>query len=181
MITAAFTFGKEVYHSETSTIEVDGFEVIATIYQDDTGDDPWDREEGHGPVSKWTTRDKAPGERVLCQDRSSKIYYDFAEAVKIARKDGWGSDGDEGLTPGAKAARAVEADFERLRAFCAGGWGYIGVAITVSRKGVRLTEEYAHALWGIESDCGLYCNDVAKDLTEEAIEDANNILADLLR
>lgn len=174
-----FTFGKEVYPGEVSSIEEDGFEVTATIYHDDTQEAPWDREDGHGPVSEWTSRGKAPGERLLHKDHGSSRFYDFAEAVKIARRDGWGSEGDEGMKPGEKAARAAEEDFERLRRWCADQWGYVGVSVTVSRNGVQLTQDYAHALWGIESDCGDYINEVAKDCAEEALLAARETLAGL--
>ena len=52
---------------------------------------PWDNEDGHGPVSNWTRSGKAPGQLVLNEDRDgSKRYYDFAEACRIAKRDGWG-------------------------------------------------------------------------------------------
>lgn len=51
---------------------------------------PWDEEDGHGPVTGWESRSKAPGELVLSTDRGKSRFYDFAEAVRIARQDGWG-------------------------------------------------------------------------------------------
>lgn len=51
---------------------------------------PWDEEDGHGPVSDWTTRAKRPGELILARDGCRYQYYDFAEACRIARRDGWG-------------------------------------------------------------------------------------------
>lgn len=74
--------------SECFTYEGQSFRV--TVEHDADHDAPWDNEDGHGPVSEWTTRDKAPGELVLCEDGRSKRYYDFAEACRIARRDGWG-------------------------------------------------------------------------------------------
>ena len=52
---------------------------------DDSREAPWEEEDGHGVVSEWTTRDKAPGERVLIADRSRKRYYDIAATMRIAR------------------------------------------------------------------------------------------------
>jgi hypothetical protein len=65
-----------------------GFRV--TVHEDSDAGLPWEREDGHGTVSGWTDRAKRPGELVLAQSRRSKRYYDFAEACRIARRDGWG-------------------------------------------------------------------------------------------
>lgn len=67
-----------------------GVQFVAEVFHDDTADAPWDREDGHGPVTDWTTRDKAPGELILASDGRRRRYYDFAEACRIARRDGWG-------------------------------------------------------------------------------------------
>ena len=64
--------------------------IRATIEHDSGHGAPWEECDGHGPVSDWTTRAKRPGELVLCSDGSHKRYYDFAEACRIARRDGWG-------------------------------------------------------------------------------------------
>lgn len=61
-----------------------------SLPRDDDRGAPWDETPGHGPVSDWTRRQKAPGELVLCEDRGSRRYYDFAEACRIARRDDWG-------------------------------------------------------------------------------------------
>lgn len=81
-------------HLDTSTsltAVVDGFQLTATVEDDDRGAAPWD-DDGHGPVSDWRPIDsKAPGELVLNRDGDSARFYDFAAAVKIARRDGWGA------------------------------------------------------------------------------------------
>lgn len=58
---------------------------------------PWDNEDGHGPVTDWERRAKLPGELVLSGDGrgglgtdSARRFYDFAEAVRIAKRDSWG-------------------------------------------------------------------------------------------
>ena len=63
---------------------------VVAIVDDDQNNPPWENEDGHGPVSDWTRRDKRPGEIELNSDHGSKRYYDFQEACKIARRDGWG-------------------------------------------------------------------------------------------
>jgi len=71
-------------------IEKGGYRFRVNIEDDDTFDAPWERDDGHGPVSDWTSRDKLPGERVLNTDHGRKRYYDVAEATRIAKRDGWG-------------------------------------------------------------------------------------------
>lgn len=78
------------YVGETIECERNGLRFVATLYHDGS-DAPWERDDGHGPVSDWTTRDKAPGELELHSVSRSKLYYDFAEACRIARRDGWGA------------------------------------------------------------------------------------------
>src|SRR5687768_10976075 len=111
---------------ETRTLS-NGYELIARIEHDDCQETPWDRECGHGPVTEWTTRAKQPGERVLVEDHGSSRYYDFAEAVRIAKRDGWDAPPYGQGTKGQRATRAAEADFNRLRRWCNGDWEYVGV------------------------------------------------------
>lgn len=72
------------------TFEIDGVTFRVRTEYDDYHGAPWDEEDGHGPVSDWTSRSKLPGEFVLCEDRGKRRFYDFAEACRIARRDGWG-------------------------------------------------------------------------------------------
>ncbi len=155
-------------------VAVNGFTVTARLEADDCGDCPWDREEGHGPVSEWTTRDKRPGERVLVTDRHSKRYYDVQGAMAVAKRDGWDAKPYGVGTAGERAARAVEADYERLRRWCADDWAYVGVVLTVSKGGVELSN-HASSLWGIESDAGDYLAEVANELLAEAVEQGREL------
>lgn len=187
----------------------------------DTGA-PWIEHDGHGIVSDWTSRDKKPGELVLACDGRGRArngvrrFYDFAETVKIARRDGWGiapykldiERGANGLMranaqwfegrqlvaiqtdwsddindatrqayamhratfPSARtyAAAAAMADFERLRAWCADEWYWVGVT-------VELLDDFGDAmgetesLWGIESDADEHIGEVARELAGEII------------
>lgn len=70
--------------------ESEGFTLRAHIESDDDSTPPWDREDGHGPVTKWERRDKEPGEMILSDDRGSRRFYDFREACALALRDGWG-------------------------------------------------------------------------------------------
>jgi hypothetical protein len=136
------------YHTET--IERDGYTISIDCFPDCDHGAPWTEEDGHGPVSEWTRRDKRPGEIVLHEDHGSRLYYDFLEAVKIARRDGWdakpyNTDGHQ--TRGQQAAKAARADFEHLRAYCRGEWSWSGYVATITRDdGTQLDEE--DSCWG---------------------------------
>ena len=121
----------------TDAVELPGgYSVRVEVSIDEYYGEPWVECDGHGPVSDWRPRDsKRPGERILHQDRNSCRFYDFAAAVAMARKEDWGSAGDDGLTAGAKAARAAEKDFEHLRGWCNDEWRYVTVGVEVSRRG----------------------------------------------
>lgn len=77
------------YTLDTFEFTHNGTAYLAEVYPDEHMGAPWDEHDGHGPVSDWTTRSKAPGELVLNEDRGSYRYYDFQEACRIARRDGW--------------------------------------------------------------------------------------------
>lgn len=164
------------------SITVGQFTVTAHIVRDDDMGAPWKEHDFHGPVSEWTRRDKSPGERVLCEHHGSRRYYDFAEAVKIAKRDGWDAPPFGQGTPnellGERAARAAEADFKRLRDWCRDAWWWVGVVLSVAKAGHTL-DDHAASLWGIESDAGDYFSDVANDLLPEALAVAEKVLAEL--
>ena len=154
--------------------------AVIAIVPDDEPRLPWEEEDGHGPVTDWTTCEKRPGELVLAEDGHQFRYYDFAEAVKIALRDRWGHGADiPGETPGQKAARAARADFDRLRAYCDGGWSYVGVCLfELPRDGMersphRIADRAPFgilphaAIWGVESDCEEHIGDLALELTAD--------------
>lgn len=149
------------------TVELGGgfSAVIGTPYEGDGGA-PWDKEDGHGPVSGWEPRAKRPHELVLNDDGHSKRFYDFAEAVRIAKRDGWDTAPYGQGTKGERAHRAAMADYNRLRRWCNNDWVYIGVTVTVLYRGSEIADD---SLWGIESD-GDYWRDVAVEMIEGAIK-----------
>jgi len=104
------------------------------ILPEEYGELPWEWCDSHGIVSEWVRRDKRPGELILCADRNSKRFYDFAGTMKRARAERWGYPPYTG-TNGDKARRAVMADYENLRAFCAGDWNYVCVMVTCEQTG----------------------------------------------
>lgn len=76
----------------------------------------------------------------------------------------------------AYAAAAARADFERLRSWCDGDWHWCGIVVTAYRNGIELGSA---SLWGIESDSGAYIEETARELCEEAMEEAREALASL--
>lgn len=176
----AFTFGPGDGPGDSCAVEFDGFTLTARIEADSDMGPPWEEHDGHGAVSEWTTRPKLAGELVLCQDGFTggrKRFYDFAGTVRTARAEGWGCSAPEGFTRRQIAAKAAAEDFDRLRAWCADEWGWCGVIVTASRADVNLGSA---SLWGIESDAGAYFNEVAAELTAEAMDAAREKLAELL-
>jgi hypothetical protein len=137
-------FGNYVCVGDSITCSVDGFEVKATIYRDDCGDKPDERDDGF-----WPSRDKTAAGYVLPENYESEM---------------------------AKAQRV-------MKAWLNDDWFYCGVAVTVSRNDVELTQRYNHALWGIECNSpdsdNDYLRDVANELLSEAIDDAKAVLANL--
>jgi len=146
------------------TIELSGLTFRWDIEPDDISGAPWDNEDGHGIVSEWTQRSKRPGERVLCEDGRSKRFYDVAETMKIAKRDGWDA-APYGGTPGERAARAVDRDFEYLRGWCNGDWEYVGVVVTLLDDEGEPTGE-TDSLWGIESSDAEYIQSTAQELAQ---------------
>lgn len=179
-------FDSFVCDGESITAEHDGFKLRAICERDDDGKKPWD-DDGHGPVSDWTGRAKRPGERILNTDGDSYRYYDFQEAVKLAKRDGWDSPPYNTGTAGERAVRAAEADFNTIKAWLDDKWDYCGICVEVSRAGVVLCEKYENALWGIERNYPAtpvatrnhYLAEVANDLANAALESARAKLAEL--
>lgn len=146
---------------------VDGRRFRLNIERDDCLGEPWKEHDCHGVVSDWTTRKKKAGERILAEDRGSYRYYDVQASIARALRD-WidpiarTTDG----TRGERAAKAVEADYERLRRWCKDQWWWAWLKVTsLEGKGKG---EY-ESLGGMESDC-----------VEHIIEEAHNLAQQLL-
>jgi hypothetical protein len=159
---------------DNDTFEHRGRKFTVTFPQDEHAEAPWEACEGHGPVSDWTTRSKRAGERELHSDGRSYRYYDFAEAVRIAKRDKWDAEPFGQGTAGERATRAVEADFERLRHWCLDFWCYVGVVVTYTDAN---GDECSESLWGIESDCQDYLEEVAHELAEQISSQLDDAMA----
>ncbi len=156
----------DAYQTETRESGTMSFRV--EWFYDDDSDAPWDREDGHGPVSDWTTRDKRPGEMILCSDRRMKRFYDFAEAVKIARRDGWNTAPFNWPSKGARAHAAALADYDRMRQWCTDQWHYCGIVVTLLDADGE-PDSVDASLWGIESDSPDYHEEVIGELITECL------------
>lgn len=147
------------------TITHKGRDFRVEYIVDDQHGAPWKENDGHGPVSEWTTRDKKPGELVLNNDRHSRRYYDFAEAVRIAKRDRWGHESAPATaTKNQKATIAARADFEYLRGWCNDEWQYVCVIVTaINNDG---TDGETESLCGVD-DLNNYPAEVARELADE--------------
>jgi len=103
---------------------------VAIEHDEDSGT-PWESEDGHGPVTDWTDRPKAPGERVLSVSGRASRFYNVQQAVEIAKRDGWNTPPYEivGESAAERAVRAVDADFRHLRDWCLDRWEYLVVRV----------------------------------------------------
>lgn len=154
------------HYFDGDTFEREGHTFRVNHPYDDSGDTPWERADGHGPVSEWTSRDKRPGERLLCSDRGSRRYYDWQEACKLARRDGWDA---EPIGAPNRIERAVQADFDFLHAWCNDEWQYVGVVVEMlGADGAVVAEQ---SLWGIESNAYDYLRDTAHELADEILHE----------
>ena len=156
------------YH-DWEEFEHNGRTFARRTEHDDSHGHPWEECCGHGVVSGWEHRDKAPGELILATDwRSAKLFYDFAATVRIARRDGWDTPPYRTGTPRQRAARAARADYEFLRRYCDGQWSYVGVIVApVCECCGEVKEDDAQSLWGVESDSDDYLREVSEELAEE--------------
>lgn len=136
----------------------------------------WKEHDGHGVVSDWTTREKAPGERVLHTDGKSHLLYDVQASQAKALAQGWdavpyNTDGRE--TPRQQAAKAVAADFDNLQKWCDGS-RYFCVLRVVVLETDGTESEIDTYLGGVEAG-----DDMDDYLIEHAKEMGSELLLDL--
>ena len=154
-------------HTEDFTT-AKGTRYRVEITPDDFNEAPWEFSDGHGDVSDWTTRDKKAGELVLNSDGTNKRFYNFQEAIKIAKRDGWGCDGlTEKETPGEKAAKAVMADYKYLKSWCKDEWFYAFLYVVLLDSEGEEIAEYDDYLGGVEFGYGMeYWKEEAATMAE---------------
>jgi hypothetical protein len=137
------------YHGDVDTVTYQGRTIKIEWEYDQFAYTPWDFS-GSEFVSDWVRRDKHPGEVVICNDRGSKRFYNFADSVAKLKKDGIsGTDSD----------RITKSEVERFRNWCSDQWYYMTASVSVDGL------EYTNCWSAIESD---YAADVINDLLAEA-------------
>ena len=163
------------------TFEVNGATFRVEFEHDDCHGAPWVECDGHGPVTEWERREERRGEWTLNSDRGSRRFYNWYEAMQIAKRDHWGIDSRAALelskrlgravTPRDIRKEAVRRDYEYLHAWCNDEWEYIGVIVSPLGFRGRPTEE-SESIWGVES-IGDYPTEIAHELAEEILGRVN--------
>lgn len=148
---------------------------------------PWEEHDGHGPVRELRRHSahreiKHAGERVLHRDGADVWLYDWQEATKIAKRDGWGISWDERRAFALKHWRqptrkevvrmAVQSDFDYLRRWLNDQWHWVYVRVECDDP---LHGEYDRSLGGMQSDDYEGITQVAYELADE-INDELNLL-----
>ncbi len=154
------------YQTETRESGTMSFRV--EWFYDIYSDAPWNNEYGHGPVSDWEHRSKKPGEMILNSYRGSHRFYDFAQAVKTARVEGWGTEPYGTRKPGERAHAAAMADYDRMRQWCTDQWHYCGIVVTLLDADGK-PDSVDASLWGIESDSPEYHEKIIGGLITECL------------
>lgn len=154
----------------------DGSTVEARMEYDENSFLPWEMGDCNGVVSDWRDVDsKRPGERILCGrgrgGNSERVRFYDVPATMEKQKTVWGeATPRDGETQRQANARAIEEDFQYLRAFCEDRWSYCGV-ILKHTKSDGYEKDGIASLWGVEY--GDRCDDnypttVANELLDES-------------
>ena len=157
---------------DLTAFDYEGKTFHVEVMDDDCCEPPWEHCDGHGPVSNLTPRNKKAGEWLLYEDHGLKRYYDFAEAMRMAKEEGWDAKPYGVGTKGERALRAVTADFEYLRRWCNDDWKYVTLHVILFGE----VDEYGYAeveyedyLGGVEYDYSSngYWLEAAKEIASE--------------
>lgn len=178
-----------------ATIEVGGFNFLIETLPDDSADLPWEQSDCHGPVRRARTGNtfsyyapvgKRPGERALyAEANSGALLYDWQEAIRIAKREGWGLSDERtaelaaqlGRKPTAREVRAesVRLDFKRLKDYCDDRWHYVDVRATLLDADGEAVEDVRGYIGGVESDCeDSYFIEVGTDAAWQALSEVQD-------
>ena len=151
-----------------------GRAFVVKHYADYDSGPPWENDCGAGVVRHDSTRgsygrfNKHPWERVMKQDRGDVWVYDLRATREKANKEGWGLGPKEiakmterlGRAPTKReiVAQAIERDYDRHQGWLHDNWYYIGIEVTDILSGD------SDALWGVESDCEDYVQEITDEL-----------------
>lgn len=147
-----------------------GWQLQVEVDRDDNMGPPWENSDGHGDVSEWKHIDsKRPGERVLSRDGDHVRFYDWQEAIRTAKRDGWDAEPFGTGTKGQRAQRAVEADFKFLQDWCEDKWCYVYLVVTLFDESGKLGWD---STGGIDSPSEDYQNELAREMAARIILEA---------
>lgn len=163
------------YNGETAL--PDGRSIKVSFPHDSDHGAPWEESDGHGPIRIIRDRsDKLPGERILGGERRHLFAYDFAGAMALAKRDGWGLCDEEraklekrlGHAPSAGEIRAaaVEADCDFLSGWINERWSYVVIVVDLLDADGR--ELASDCLGGVES-FGSYASEQAAEMANQLI------------
>jgi hypothetical protein len=137
------------FDGDVDSVTYQGRTIKVKWGHDEFGGNPWD-DCDYGNVTDWLCRDKEPGEVIICTDRGSKRFFDFASAVAKLKKEG---------CSGAEANSTAKFLVKRFQDWCNDQWFYVNASVTIDGL------EYTDSLGGIESD---FTDGVINDLLVEA-------------
>lgn len=124
-----------MYSEQIDTLQIGKHTFHVYVSPDDSGEAPWDNDcIFDGVVSDWTRDSKRPHQRVLCEDRGSKRYFDVKQYIAVAVSHG---------CTRKQAAEQLEASFKRLQAWCNDQWSYVVLEVRrVDADGEALESDY---------------------------------------
>jgi len=160
-----FQVNQHRYNGDVDTVTYQGRTIRIKWEYDQFGGTPWDFS-GSEFVSDWVGRDKRPGEVVICNDRGSKRFYDFADSVAQLKKDG---------ISGTDADRIAKSEAERFRDWCNDQWYFMTASVSVDGL------EYTDCLGAIESDCAAGVIDELLPEAKHAIDKHQRNLVAVMR
>lgn len=153
-----------------------GADFVAEVEPDYDMGFPWQDSAGHGAVREAAAprysnhrgaTGKHPGEACLHNTGRTVWLYDFQEAVKTARADGWGSAGCRpGMTAGQTAAQAAKDGMEYCRDWLKGARWYVFAQVwALDAQGGKIGE--SNAMGGIESGDSAQARGYLRDTLQE--------------
>lgn len=130
------------------------------------------------------------GDTITCAvegfDITATIHHDDCSDTPDERDDGFWPSKDENaagyVLPENFDTEQVKAEHV-MEAWKNDEWWYVGITVTVRKNGVELTNEFEHAVWGIECNYpdgdNSYLMETANELIGEALEAAKTTIAKL--